>query len=253
MSEQRKFTLRTRLKGGIVSEFLPPVRKSNKVIVLCGGMPSYPAAKDLMFTLSNLGYWVFLFRYRGSWESEGQMFLQSPQLDVIHVIDSLQSGFVDLWTQKKYSVSKPEIYLIGSSFGGATAILASLDKRVKKVFALSPVIDWRQESELEPVSFLESFTRQAFGQGYRFHKDGWEKIRNGRFFNPITVIKKVDGRKIYLVHSRDDVVVPIQPAIQFSRISGCKMKIFRSGGHLGFSGIDKKRLLPEIIRFFSGK
>ncbi len=175
MSTQRKFTLRTRLKGGIVSEFLPPVKKSSQVIILCGGMPSYPAAKELMFKFSKLGYWSFLFRYRGSWESDGKMFARCPHIDVIDVIDSLQSGFCDLWTSDAYIIPKPEVYLVGSSFGGAAAILAALDKRVKKVFALSPVIDWRVESKLEPMSFLESFTRQAFGQGYRFCEGGCEE------------------------------------------------------------------------------
>ena len=251
MGNQKKFTLRTRLKGGIVAEFLPPVKKSFKVIILCGGMPSYPEAKELMFKLSNLGYWSFLFRYRGSWESDGLMFARSPHLDVRDVIDSLSAGFCDLWSGEDYIISNPEIYLLGSSFGGTAAILASSDPRVKKAFALSPVIDWRQESELEPNDFLEHFTRQAFGQGYRFALGGWEKIKGGRFFNPIVYARKLKGKKIYIVNSRDDLIVLPGPAEKFTKISGCHLHTFRTGGHLGFSGIKRKRLLPEILHFFA--
>jgi len=60
------YTLRARIKNKIISEFVPPSKKSNKVIILCGGMPGYPAKKELMFFLAEKGFWVFSPRYRGS-------------------------------------------------------------------------------------------------------------------------------------------------------------------------------------------
>ena len=44
--------------------------------------------------------------------------------------------------------------MIGGSFGGAAALLASLDPRVKKVIANCPVVDWsilRDEHEKRNV------------------------------------------------------------------------------------------------------
>ena len=245
------YTLRTRFKAGIISEFTIPSRPGNRVIILCSGMPSYPSAKDLMFYLSSLGYYVFLPRYRGSWESEGKMFASSPHLDVIKVIDGLSTGFFDLWSGKKFRIVSPKVFLIGSSFGGAAVILASLDKRVKKAVALSPVIDWRKEGEEEPLEFLAKFTAQAFGQGYRIDRRGWDKIKSGKFFNPIQVVSRIDGKKIKIIQARDDKVVPFLPAQQFARLSGCDLLLRRQGGHLGLSSIKKKRLLEEILRFIS--
>jgi hypothetical protein len=50
------YTLRARIKNKIISEFVPPSKKSNKVIILCGGMPGYPAKKELMFFLTEKGF-----------------------------------------------------------------------------------------------------------------------------------------------------------------------------------------------------
>ena len=150
--------LRTRIKDEIVCEFLPPVRRTssvkpvNKVIILCGGMPAYPGKKDLPEFLANQGYWVFIPRYRGSWESAGNFLAISPHQDVLDIIDQLPKGFRVLWTGKIYKITEPEIYLIGSSFGGAAVILASRDAYVKKAIALSPVIDWRVETKTEPIN-----------------------------------------------------------------------------------------------------
>jgi alpha-beta hydrolase superfamily lysophospholipase len=56
---------RTRFKKEIVSEFLPPKKTSNKVVILLAGMPTYPGKGDrleLMDFFSKKGYWCFLPR-----------------------------------------------------------------------------------------------------------------------------------------------------------------------------------------------
>ena len=65
------YTLRTRIKKDIVCEFVAPKKKSNKVIILCGGQPGFPAKKEMLIWLAERGYWAFYPRYRGSWESGG--------------------------------------------------------------------------------------------------------------------------------------------------------------------------------------
>ena len=51
---------RTRFKQQIVAEFLPPLRprKTQKVIVLCDGMPSIPRKQPLMEFRAGKGFWV---------------------------------------------------------------------------------------------------------------------------------------------------------------------------------------------------
>jgi len=44
-----KYLVRTRFCKEIVAEFLEPLSPSNKVVVLCSGMPSYPAKENIIY------------------------------------------------------------------------------------------------------------------------------------------------------------------------------------------------------------
>lgn len=134
---------RTRFKKQIVTEFLPPARahKRQRVIILCDGMPSLPHKQPLCEFLSRKGFWVFYPRYRGTWESGGEFLEKSPHEDILDVIDELPNGLTEVTFRKKFVLKPDEIFVIGGSFVGAAAILASLDSRVKKVIANCPVVD----------------------------------------------------------------------------------------------------------------
>ncbi|HLC99350.1 MAG TPA: prolyl oligopeptidase family serine peptidase [Patescibacteria group bacterium] len=243
------YVLRTRIKREIVAEFILPVGRSNKVIILCGGMPGYPAKKELMFFLADKGYWVFLPRYRGTWESDGSFLKKSPHEDVIDVIDSLSSGFTDLWNNKRHKIKNPKIHLIGSSFGGPAVILASKDKRVKKAVAFSPVIDWRVETKLEPLDWMGKFTKSAFGNGYRFKQKDWDKLKSGKFYNPITEIKTLNKNKLYIIHAKDDEVVYANDSVKFAKELGCKITLLQKGGHLSTSMLLKAAFWKRVEEF----
>ena len=237
---------RTRFKKEIVAEFLPPAKKSNKVIILCGGMPSYPGKKeDLMEFLAKKGYWTFIPRYRGTWESGGEFLKTSPHQDVIDVIDGIQSGFTDLWSGTNYKLPVPNFYLIGSSFGGPAAILASRDKRVKRVIALSPVIDWTKE--IKTLDLERDFTKSAFGAAYRLNRKNWNKLKTGKFYNPMNEVNKLNGKKLLIIHAKDDKVVSYRPSQEFARVTGCKLLVLPTGGHLSTSDLPK--FWKKIARF----
>jgi hypothetical protein len=72
MGDNAANMFRTRFKQQIVAEFLPSLRprKTQKVIVLCDGMPSIPRKQPLMEFRAGKGFWVVYPRYRGAWESE---------------------------------------------------------------------------------------------------------------------------------------------------------------------------------------
>ncbi|MEK9201519.1 MAG: prolyl oligopeptidase family serine peptidase [Patescibacteria group bacterium] len=243
------YALRARIKKEIITEFIPPEKKSNKVIILLSGMPTYPSNKEVMFFLASKGYFVFLPRYRGTWESDGSFLKKSPHLDVIDVIDSLSLGFKDLWSDKTYKIKNPEIYIIGSSFGGTAAILSSKDKRVKKIVALSPVIDWRVKSKTEPIEWLGEFTKKAFGNAYRFTSKDWNKLKTGKFFNPIAEIKNLDKEKLYIIHAKDDDVVYSRPSEEFSKSLDSKFTLFKTGGHLSLSNLTVPSFWKPISKF----
>lgn len=248
---------RTRF-GDIVAEFLPPARRkgsrrgADKVVILCGGMPSAPRSGPLLPFLARKGYWVFYPRYRGSWESGGKFLRYSPEEDVLNIIDALPRGFKDIYAGKRYRIKTPEICVIGGSFGGPAAILASRDPRVTRAVAVAPVIDWRREGKSEKAAWMEKFLREAFGEAYRFDHKDWLKLKTGKFYSPAAHAKEIDGRKIFMIHAKNDGVVPYRASEAFAKRTGAQLLLLRSGGHLRMSVIAAPRLWKKVGPFLRG-
>lgn len=246
---------RTRFKEEIVAEFLPPSRsgKKQRVIVLCDGMPSIPRKQGLASFLAAKGYWVFYPRYRGAWESDGEFLRTSPAQDILDVIDELPKGVRDVTFGEKFPLSPHEIFVIGGSFGGAAAILAALDPRVKKAIANCPVVDWRvlsasEKAETSNPSYA-AYIREAFGNAYRLSDRNWKKLHAGKFYNPAFQIEEIDPTKILMFHAQDDPFVPYRSVQRFAEKAGIKLHLFRRGGHLS-TDETVRRHWQRIQRFF---
>lgn len=247
--------LRARFARDIVTEFLFPARqrKKKRVIILCDGMPSIPRKQPLAEFLSAKGYWVFYPRYRGAWESGGEFLERSPHLDILEVIDGLQKEIRELAFGKRFRVQPDEIFIIGGSFGGTAALLWSLDKRVKKVIANCPVVDWavlpsEQRKETSNPSYAQ-YIRAAFGRAYRLSDRNWKKLSNGKFYNPTYHDKEISGAKIMMFHAQDDPFVPYRTVVKFAQNTGASLKLFRGGGHLSTDAI-VRRHWENIENFF---
>lgn len=248
---------RARFKRRIVAEFLPPARAGRKqrVIVLCDGMPSIPRKQPLMEFLAGKGYWVFYPRYWGAWESGGEFLERSPHLDILDVIDAIPRGFRELAFGQPFKVSPDEVFVIGGSFGGAAAILASLDERVKKVIANCPVVDWSilpeaEKAETSNKSYA-AYIREAFGHGYRLSDRNWSKLRSGKFYNPAHHADEIDPGKIMMFHAKDDPYVPYKSVKKFADRTGVKLNSLARGGHVSTDYIVRK-YWRRIERFFGG-
>jgi pimeloyl-ACP methyl ester carboxylesterase len=247
---------RTRFKGEIVAEFLPPARSRRKqrVILLCDGMPSVPRKQPLAEFLSKKGFWIFYPRWRGAWESGGQFLEQPPQQDLSDIIDELPKGVREIAFGKKFEVSPDEIFVIGGSFGGTAAILASLDPRVKKVIANCPVVDWRilpEEQKKETCNkSYPAYIREAFGNGYRLSAKNWNKLHSGVFYNPVHHVKELNPAKIMMFHAKDDPYIPWRSVSGFAAAAGIKFHLLARGGHLRTERIIQK-YWPQIKRFFA--
>jgi pimeloyl-ACP methyl ester carboxylesterase len=181
---------RTRFKNEIVAEFLPPTRKAKKqrLIILCDGMPSIPRKQTLSEFLAGKGFWVIYPRYRGAWESGGEFLAKSPHQDILDVLDELPTELQETAFGQRFPVSPDQVFVIGGSFGGAAAILLSLDAWVKRVVANCPVVDWSILDEAEKAETSKNnyadYIREAFGNGYRLSDANWLKLRTGTFYNP---------------------------------------------------------------------
>lgn len=246
---------RTRFTNEIVAEFLPPARSGRKqrLIFLCDGMPSIPRKQSLVTFLAGKGFWVVYPRYRGAWESGGEFLERPPHEDVLELIDELRKGVREAAFGRKFVVDPDEVFVIGGSFGGAVALLCSLDPRVKRVLANSPVVDWsilKTEQKLETSNpSYAAYVREAFGNGYRLRDGNWNKLHRGDFFNPARHVKELDAAKIMIIHAQDDPFIPHQLVARFAQETGIRLKTVRRGGHLRTEDV-VRRYWEQIKNFF---
>jgi pimeloyl-ACP methyl ester carboxylesterase len=246
---------RTSFNKDIVAEFLPSTRriKRQKLIILCDGMPSVPRKQRLVQFLSQKGYWVIYPRWRGAWESGGRFLEKSPAEDLSDIVDELPKGIREAAFGKTFALSPKEIYVIGGSFGGAAAILASLDPRVTKVIANCPIVNWNilpkeQKHETSNPSYA-AYIREAFGNGYRLSEKNWAKLSSGTFFNPAHHVHELTASKILMFHAKDDPYIPWRSVERFASRSGIQLKLLARGGHLSTDYVVRK-YWPQIRRFF---
>jgi pimeloyl-ACP methyl ester carboxylesterase len=246
---------RTRFKKEILAEFLPPTRssKQQKAIILCDGMPSVPRKQPLVEYLSGKGYWVFYPRWRGAWESGGQFLERSPHQDVFDIVSELPKGIQEIAFGRRFRCSPEKIFVIGGSFGGAAAILSSLDRRITKVIANCPVVDWailrkEQKKETSNPSY-PAYIRAAFGNGYRLSAKNWNKLHDGVFYNPAHHLEELTPSKILIFHAKDDPYIPWKLVDGFARRAGIKLNLLPLGGHLRTESIVRK-YWRQIERFF---
>lgn len=246
---------RTRFRNEIVAEFLPPTRrrKKDRVIILCDGMPSVPRKQPLSEFLSHQGYWVFYPRYRGAWESDGVFLEKSPHEDLLDVIEDLGQGVTEAAFGQRFTLSPDAIFVIGGSFGGAAALLCSLDPRITRVIANCPVVDWSilshsLKAETSNPNYA-AYIREAFGRSYRLTDRNWEKLYTGTFYNPAHHADEIDPAKIMMFHAKDDPSVPWRSVERFAKRTGARLKLLSRGGHLRTEFIVQK-YWPQIERFF---
>ena len=249
---------RTRFKNEIVAEFLPPLRssKKQKLIILCDGMPSIPRKQSLSEFLAQKGFWVIYPRYRGAWESGGEFLRNSPHEDILDVLDELPGDLEDIAFGQRFRLTPDQVFVIGGSFGGAAAILLSLDSRVTRVVANCPVVDWSilsdaEKAETSNPNYAE-YIRQAFGNAYRLSDANWKKLRRGTFYNPWHHRNEIDASKVLLFHAKDDPNVPYERTREFAEITGSKLKTLQRGGHISTDYIMRK-YWREIENFLKAK
>jgi len=250
--DDMSFLLRARFKKDIVAEFLPPKdMSSRRVVILCSGMPSGPSSEKVVRFLAKKNFWVFHPRYRGTWESGGEFLGHDPTQDIFDVIDELPGGFTSIWDGTEYSVAPEEVYVIGSSFGGPAAILSTLDPRVSRGIAISPVVDWQVEknSEEEPMEWLERVVRDSFGEAYRFSHENWLRLYEGGVYNPVGKIGDLDKNKIMIIHAEDDTVVSTPSVKSFVQRLGCEALMKKNGGHFSTSKIMEWRVWRRVKKF----
>jgi dipeptidyl aminopeptidase/acylaminoacyl peptidase len=222
-------------------------------MILCDGMPSIPRKQPLSEFLAAKGFWIIYPRYRGAWESSVEFLERSPHEDILDIIGELPRGLEEIAFGQRFRLSPNQIFVIGGSFGGAAAILLSLDPRVNRVVANCSVVDWSildtaEKAETSKDNYAE-YIRQAFGNAYRLSDANWNKLRSGTFYNPWQHRKEIDGSKVLMFHAKDDPNVPYERTREFSKVTGAKLKSLSRGGHISTDYVVRK-YWAQIKQFF---
>lgn len=229
------YPFRISLARGIIADALLPERQTGKIAILAGGLPSSPEKNDRLRFLARHGYVAIFFRYRGSWESQGNFLEKSPASDIYDILTELsqRKSVIDVASGKKIPLKVSAIYLFGGSFGGPAVLLNSKHPLVKKVIALSPVLDWQSVDQgIEPFHPHVRFLERGYPGAYRVKsKDDWRKLFRPDFYNPATMLEKIDGKKVFILHAKDDTVVPVDPLLPFVEATGASYYLKPHGGH----------------------
>lgn len=230
--------------------------KTQKIILLCDGMPSIPRKQSLSAFLAAKGFWVIYPRYRGAWESGGEFLAKSPHEDILDVLGELPTELEDIAFGQRFRLAADQVFVIGGSFGGAAAILLSLDRRIARVVANCPVVNWSildkaEKAETTNANYAD-YIRQAFGHGYRLSDANWNKLRTGNFYNPWHHRNEIDGSKILMFHAKDDPNVPYSETRKFAEITRARLKTLQRGGHISTDYISRK-YWKDIKKFFDAK
>ncbi len=236
---------------GILSN--PVQGKENPVTILCHGLSSNkgrPKFIDLESALNGKGIATFRFDFFGHGESGGKF----EDLTLSEAVDDVEKAvnFVKRLGYKK-------IALLGSSFGGAAAIIAAPE--INGLFALAliaPVSNY-EEKELEKNTKkgLEEWRKK----GYIYHvkSNGTKQRLNYSFFedlkknNGYEAAKKINIPTI-IIHGDKDEMVPLKQSKKAARIiKNCKLEIIRGADHRFSEAEHHKKMIKLASEFMAKK
>lgn len=232
--------------------------KKKKLVIICPGLPSDPSNYEIMNFLSNEGFLCVYVRYSGSWGSYGNFLRDSPVKDIEYIINTLLKNkyFIDSSNNKKIKIVFNEIILLGTSFGGSVCLVCGAKvKAVKKIIALSPIINYKDHARNkdyneEDIYTLGGYLKRAYGTSYNFNEKDWKSFVEGRLdINPIDYIKKLDKKEIVLISGVNDKSISLNRIKDFfNRIPSKKKKhyIFEKLGHLSLRKLDHS-FLKKIL------
>ena len=196
-----------RIRGEI---YLPAGKKEKSLPVLCfcHGIPSrntaavddggYPALAD-MFVRE--GFLVAIFNFRGCGISDGNFDILGWTRDLQTVVNYLYPHpYAD---QKRFS-------LMGFSGGAAVSIyVAGKDSRISSLAACASPADFENLLNLKkPEAIIDQFRSAGIIREAAFPPSVEEWMDSFRKVRPLDHIKKISPRPLFLLHGKEDDLVP---------------------------------------------
>lgn len=210
--------------------YLPPDRMPCPVVCVCHGIPAgVPESDDqgyprLAERISQEGFAVFIFNFRGTGASGGSLDILGWTRDLKAVIDYLCT---------LPEVDRSCLWLLGFSGGAAVSIyVAAQDKRISGVAACACPADFSFIIEkVEPQSLLAHFRSVGAVREESFPHSVEEWISGFKLVCPIEYVARIAPRPLLLVHGNRDETVDISHAYRlFEKAGEPKQMIIVDGG-----------------------
>lgn len=200
----------------VVGKFFPANGKATKTILLLHGFPGNPEdVLGLGEKLSEKGFNVFTFNYRGTFESEGFHGLKNSQQDVAAAYSFLGTNEI----AEKYEIDTADIILGGYSFGGGMALTyAANNNRSTRVFAIAPTDHGQfardvQNSKDYHDAFHASFESLRKPNGpVSFEGDDFftELLENADYYDLRLAVPQLADKDLLLIYGIDDASVTLE-------------------------------------------
>lgn len=185
-------------------------------------MPSIPRKQPLAEFLARKGFWVMYPPLPRGVGKRRQISGKIAHQDVLDILDELPQELEEIAFGRRFRLAPDQVFVIGGSFGGAAAILLSLDPRIRRVVANCPVVDWKILDRSEKMETLKEnyveYIHDAFGNGYRISETNWRKLRSGIFYNPWHHRREITPTKVLMFHAKDDPFVPYECTRKFAEV-----------------------------------
>ena len=190
--------------------FFAPDSASEKPLpglIYCSGFPGdKESALKIAKALSDGGYSVLEFDYRGIRESEGEV-------DFTSQVDDLKSALTYLETRKE--VKKELIGVVGHCYGGMIGIVtAAKDLRIKAVAVWDTPGNYKRSLRAMRSSVGNIYMRMYIWlqrSQYR-GKNILDQMKNLSHLEPMDHVKEISPRPLLIIHRKKDLIVPVDHA-----------------------------------------
>ncbi|SPD73637.1 2-hydroxy-6-oxohepta-2,4-dienoate hydrolase (TodF) [uncultured Desulfobacterium sp.] len=228
--------------------FIPGQIHPYPTVCLCHGIPAgdRPEPNDggyplLAENICRQGLNVFIFNFRGTGISGGNIDLLGWTKDLAAVIDHLYL---------LPEVDKSHIAVLGFSGGAAVSIcVAARDNRINYLAACAcPAEFYRLTEADDAASWIDHFRKIGAIRDDNFPRSTEEWLDGFRFVSPVEYVSQIAPRPLLLIHAKDDETVSISHAHRlYERAREPKqLVVLDAAGH---KLRRDQRVLTEFIRW----
>ena len=166
-------------------------------------------------TLSSQGINVFMFDFRGCFESEGKQGLMHSQADIGAALSFIRSGGIST----KYKIDPTKIILGGYSFGGHMSMLYAIHHPgINRVISISggDLGILAEQARTHPdirndyTGFFQSIRRPKGPVDFKYDDPMKELLDNQAFFSICDQSERLSGTDILMTGGLDDQVVSME-------------------------------------------